>query len=291
MKRIFLVLFGCVLVLAATTASASARESPTVLEFRSMEAVTGPFVGAPFPERGVPGGGRPWIIASGDGELHLDGAIEVHVRGLVLTDTGENPIATFKALVSCFDFDGNVVNVSTAEFPASTAGDADIEDRVTGLPDPCYAPIVFVTSPAGNWFAVHGAAVEFETMVGNDGAFVGAMGKPIQGVAPAGAPWRLDGAEGSLDEHGSLEAHVRGLVLTATGTNPVDHFRAIVSCLTIESGMVVARTVRTDPFPATVPGGDSDIEATVNLPSPCFAALVFVTSPAGSFFAVTGFQS
>ncbi len=290
MKRILLVLFGCVLALA-TSVPASAGASPKVLEFRSMEAVAGPFVGIPFPERDVPGGGLPWSITSGEGKLHLNGAIEVHVRGLVLTDTGENPSPTFRALVSCFDFDGDVVNVSTAEFPASSTGDSDIVDTVTDLPDPCFAPIVFVTSAAGNWFAVHGAAVEFETMVGNDGAFVGAMGKHIQGVAPAGAPWTLDSAEGFLDEDGNLEAHVRGLVLTETGINPVDHFRAIVSCLTIEAGKVIARTVLTDPFPATVPGGDSDIAATVTLPSPCFAALVFVTSPAGSFFAVTGFQS
>ncbi len=291
MKRILLVLFACVFALATAVPAAAGQspaESPKVLQFGNMEAVTGPFVGTLFPDRGVPGGGLPWIISSGEGELHLDGTIEVHVRGLVL-ESGMNPVTSFKALVSCFDFDGNVVNVSTGEFPASSEGDSDIKDTVSELPDPCFAPIVFVTSPAGSWFAVHGALVEFETMVGNDGAFVG--GEPIQGVPSAGAPWTLDTAAGSLDEDGNLEVHVRGLVLTNTGENPVAMFRGLVSCLTIESGKVVAKTVRTDPFPATVPGGDSDIAATLELPSPCFAALVFVTSPTGSFFSVTGFQS
>ncbi len=287
MKRMLLVLLGCVLVLAAAI-PASAGDAPKVLAFDSMTGVAGPLVGKPFPERGVPGGGLAWIITGGEGELHADGAIEVHVRGLVLARTGKNPIGNFRALVSCLRLDGTVVNRSTGLFPASTQGDSDIEDVVTGLPNPCFAPIVFVTSPTGSWFAVHGAALEFETMVGNAGAFVGARGKRIQGVAPAGAPWKIAAAEGSLGE--DFEVHVRGLVLL-NGINPVDHFRAIVSCVTIESGIAVAKTVRTDLFPATVPGGDSDIEATLQLPNPCFAPLVFVTSPGGGFFAVTGFKS
>ncbi len=35
-------------------------------------------------------------------------------------------------------------------------GDADVETKVA-LPSPCFAPIVFVTNPAGvGWFAVQG---------------------------------------------------------------------------------------------------------------------------------------
>jgi hypothetical protein len=34
-------------------------------------------------------------------------------------------------------------------------GDAKIEAQLT-LPEPCVAPIAFVTSPAGSWFAVTG---------------------------------------------------------------------------------------------------------------------------------------
>ena len=46
-------------------------------------------------------------------------------------------------------------NVSTEPFPASPEGDAMIRATVA-LPDPCVAPIVFVTSPTGAWFAATG---------------------------------------------------------------------------------------------------------------------------------------
>ncbi len=291
MKRILFVLLGCVLALA-TALPASAGAAPKVLEFDTMTAVSGPLVGALFPERNVRGGGLPWVIGRGEGELHTDGSIEVHVRGLVLAATGNNPVTTFRALVSCLDIKGAVINRSTGAFPASGQGDSDIEDTIAGLPNPCFAPIVFVTSPAGMWFAVHGLSLEFGTMVGNQGAFVGMKGKSIQGVPPAGAPWIiLGGAQGSLEDEGELEVSVRGLVLLVPRTNPVAQFRAIVSCITIAGGKAVPKTVSTGTFPATVPGGDSDIEARVALPAPCFAPLVFVTSPGGAFFAVTGFQS
>jgi hypothetical protein len=51
------------------------------------------------------------------------------------------------------------VNLATAPVPASSDGDATIQATVE-LPDPCVAPIVFVTSgtgsPPGNWFAATG---------------------------------------------------------------------------------------------------------------------------------------
>jgi hypothetical protein len=66
------------------------------------------------------------------------------------------------AIVSGFSADPvNPVNLQTPLFPASTAGDADIE-ALLALPHPFYAPIVFVTSlPLGapaapRWFAVTG---------------------------------------------------------------------------------------------------------------------------------------
>jgi hypothetical protein len=39
--------------------------------------------------------------------------------------------------------------------PATTTGDAEIGAKVT-LPSPCFAPIVFVTSGGGAWFAATG---------------------------------------------------------------------------------------------------------------------------------------
>ncbi|MBO0690920.1 MAG: hypothetical protein J2P40_15275, partial [Candidatus Dormibacteraeota bacterium] len=58
----------------AAPASAGA---PTILEFQSMAPVTGPFVGSANPQRGVNGGGLPWMLDSARGELHADGKLEV----------------------------------------------------------------------------------------------------------------------------------------------------------------------------------------------------------------------
>jgi hypothetical protein len=132
-----------------------------------MAAVVGPYVGAANPIRGVPGGGLPWAIDEGRGELRVDGKFEVEVEGLVLLDAppvpenlrGTNPITDFRAIVSCQTIDGAggaaVEIVLTGLFPATTTGDSSIEATVD-LPSPCFAPIVFVTSPGGAWFAVTG---------------------------------------------------------------------------------------------------------------------------------------
>jgi hypothetical protein len=81
------------------------------------------------------------------------------VEGLVLLATGANPVAQFKAIVSCqtIGIGGTaaVANVSTAPVSATTTGDAEIDETIA-LPSPCFAPIVFVTSAGGAWFAVTG---------------------------------------------------------------------------------------------------------------------------------------
>jgi hypothetical protein len=72
---------------------------------------------------------------------------------------GTNPVPAFRAIVSCLTIVNGAVatsNVSTEPFPASPEGDAKIKAKVA-LPDPCVAPIVFVTSPTGSWFAATGA--------------------------------------------------------------------------------------------------------------------------------------
>lgn len=121
--------------------------------------MSGPYVGSTDPIRGINGGGQPWSIDEGKAVLDADGSLEVKVEGLVLTLSGVNPIASFRAVVSCqtiVDGMAAVANVSTDPFPATTTGDSKIEASVT-LPSPCFAPIVFVTSPTGSWFAVTGA--------------------------------------------------------------------------------------------------------------------------------------
>jgi len=113
------------------------------------------------PIREINGGGLPWSIAEGKVVLGADGSLVVKVEGLVLAGgplTGTNPITQFKAIVSCLTIDGTsatTTNVSTGLFPATAAGDSKIEATIA-LPSPCFAPIVFVTSPGGSWFAVTG---------------------------------------------------------------------------------------------------------------------------------------
>jgi hypothetical protein len=146
---------------------AAGHGSAIVLKFGTMTPVTGPYVGAASPLRGVPGGGLPWIITSGRGSLERDGDLVVTVPGLVLADQppvpaalrGTNPLKDFQAVVSCQSISASgsatIANVTTGAFPASPAGDSTIHARVS-LPRPCIAPIVFVTGP-GIWLAATGS--------------------------------------------------------------------------------------------------------------------------------------
>jgi len=165
MKRFLVPVFGAVLVIAlAVQGPAASSRAPKVLEFDTMGAVVGPFVGADNPIRGVNGGGLPWQIAEGRGELTGGGKLDVEVRGLVLLDgapvpperRGTNPIPNFRAIVSCLtivDGDAATANVATGPLPATTTGDSEIQATVA-LPRPCLAPIVFVGTSATTWFTV-----------------------------------------------------------------------------------------------------------------------------------------
>ena len=156
-----------VLVALVSLGTAASADPGTILKFDTMAPVTGPYVGSSNPIRGVNGGGLPWMIESGRGSLDRDGHLKVRVRGLVLAAhapvppalQGKNPVTPFKAIVSCqtiaADGSATVTNVSTAGFPASMEGDSLIRATVK-LPHPCIAPIVFVTSPGGAWFAATG---------------------------------------------------------------------------------------------------------------------------------------
>jgi hypothetical protein len=124
-----------------------------------MVGVSGPYRGATNAIRGVPGAGAAWVIEDAAGKLRTDGRIDIVVEGLVLASSGLNPAPDFKAIVSCLSIDEDglpvTVNLETGLFPADAAGDCVINDEVD-LPDPCLAPIVFVTNAAGRWFAVTG---------------------------------------------------------------------------------------------------------------------------------------
>lgn len=145
-----------------------AQDDRSVLAFGSMVAVDGAFVGNDA-IRGFPGAGLPWTLARARGTLRADGRLRIKVRGLVLANdpavppaqVGTNPSATFRGLVSCLSEQSGgtgtmTTNVATDPFPATAAGDSDIDGSVT-LPAQCIAPIVFVTNADGSaWFAVTG---------------------------------------------------------------------------------------------------------------------------------------
>jgi hypothetical protein len=149
--------------------AASGQGGPKILKFDTMVGVPRPYTLAANAIRTVPGGGLPWVVDEAHGDLRVGGRIRVEVQGLVLDPNdpgvpanlrGVNPIPNFKAIVSCLSrtADGTVattVNVETGLFPATMTGDSEIEDTVE-LPEPCIAPIVFVTSPTGAWFAATG---------------------------------------------------------------------------------------------------------------------------------------
>ncbi len=160
MKKLLAVL-AAVVALAAigVTAAVSSGDGRAVLKFDTMAPVVPPYTGTTNPIRGVNGGGVPWKLASAQGRLRADGRLEIEVQGLVLVSTGANPSPTFRGVVSCLSSDAagapTTVNVSTDPVPATMTGNAEIDAKVA-LPSPCFAPIVFVTSGTGNWFAVTG---------------------------------------------------------------------------------------------------------------------------------------
>ena len=160
-------LTGVLVVLLASQVLGATARTPKILEWDVMVGVPAGLVGAQSqaPLRGINGGGIPWTLTSGRGELTTTGKLEVEVIGLVLAggaNAGTNPINAFRATVSCVNADGTFSNIQTADtFPATTGpatsggGNSKIEATLS-LPNPCIAPIVFVTSTGGSWFASTG---------------------------------------------------------------------------------------------------------------------------------------
>ena len=113
---------------------------------------------------------------------------------------------------------------------------------------------------------------------------IGSGAPALFGVAGGGVPWVIDEGRATLTADGRLHVEVQGLVIASSHVNPVHTGRAIVAC----DGAVAASTDAV-PFSAT---GDAEVDATVSLPSPCFAPTVFfagVTGGGDRWFAVTGF--
>jgi hypothetical protein len=169
MKKLFLVTLSALLLLStffAGSVPTATAKGPKILKFDAMVGVPSGLTGAQsqVPLRGINGGGIAWTIASASGDLRASGHLEIIVEGLVLAagaNAGSNPSATFRGLVSCVKSDGSFQNILTDPFPATTGpasaggGNATIVADVT-LPQPCIAPIIFVTGATGSWFAATG---------------------------------------------------------------------------------------------------------------------------------------
>jgi hypothetical protein len=163
-----LMVLGMFLALPTTQVQA---DTLSILRFGTMVGVPKAFTAGQNPIRGINGGGLPWVISGAQGSLSASGKLSVRVTGLVLDPkdptvisnglAGQNPSASFRAIVSCQTADGGVMNVMTDPFPAKTGlaseggGNARVVTTVT-LPKPCIAPIIFITNPAGAWFAATG---------------------------------------------------------------------------------------------------------------------------------------
>ena len=169
MKRFLFAALSLMLFLSTffgASVSTAIAKGPKVLKFNSMVGIPQGLTGtqSQAPLRGISGGGLPWDIGEASGELRANGHLKISVQGLVLAagaNSGSNPITSFRGLVSCVNSDGTFTNILTEPFPATTGpasaggGNAEIEADVL-LPQPCIAPIVFVTSPGGAWFAATG---------------------------------------------------------------------------------------------------------------------------------------
>jgi hypothetical protein len=169
MKRLLSVSLSAFLLLSTFfigSAIPAGAKGPKILKFDTMVGVPAGLTGAQslVPLRGINGGGIPWTVADASGELRANGHLKISVEGLVLAagaNAGSNPSATFRGLVSCVNSDGTFTNILTDPFPATTGpasaggGNAEIEADVA-LPHPCIAPIIFVTSGTGSWFAATG---------------------------------------------------------------------------------------------------------------------------------------
>lgn len=148
------------------------------------------------------------------------------------------------------------------------------------------------------------AIFEAEQFIGVPRPYTGTT-NPIRGVNGGGLPWVVTKVEAKLFENSVLDVEVKGLVfdpndpdVIAAGRanrNTVAAFRAILSCRSVnQDRQAVVVNVPTEPFPATLGlasegGGNAHIVQRIDVPKPCIAPIVFVTSPTSAWFAASGF--
>jgi hypothetical protein len=106
----------------------------------------------------------------------------------------------------------------------------------------------------------------------------------IAGVVGAGHAWAIDEGNAKLFSDGRLLINVEGLVLTPEGTNPVTSGKGVVSC---NGGATSDDIVASASVPLSVPDGDAHVNQWLTLPSPCLNPVIFFTSNALGWFAVS----
>lgn len=157
----------------AARGSEDNHRSPAILAFDTMYGVEGPLLDPANAIRGIVGDEAPWEIEHFiRGRLDTSGRLRIVVKGLVFADDplsppdfiGKNDEPTFRAVVSCLTESPQetivVANVTTDPFPATLQGDSLIQQDLE-LPNPCIAPIIFVTAGSEEkWFAVTGFEAE-----------------------------------------------------------------------------------------------------------------------------------
>ena len=110
-------------------------------------------------------------------------------------------------------------------------------------------------------------------------------GLVLHGLIGGGVPWSIEEGRAMLFSDGRLHVEVQGLVVAASGTNPIANGRAVLTCS--------SAAVASSPIVPFSPAGDAEVNTIVALPTSCLAPAVFfvgvTATGAERWFAVTGF--
>jgi hypothetical protein len=169
MRKTLVLLLGlaAIAALAVPALGQGGGDGRKVINANVLAPVVEPYTGATNSIRGIPGGGLPWQLQSGTAVLHAGGQLRIQVKGLVLARRapvpanlqGTIPFTQLEGIVSCLTTpDGTTAttaNITTPLFDVTPRGSGGLETTVA-LPSPCFAPIIFVASPTGAWFASTG---------------------------------------------------------------------------------------------------------------------------------------
>lgn len=111
----------------------------------------------------------------------------------------------------------------------------------------------------------------------------------FHGIAAAGAPWVIRSGTVRLKSDGELDARIRGLVLTSTGTaGPVTTVSVSLLC---GADAQAGPAATTGPFPLST-AGNARIETRLTVPATCLAPIFVVHPNAGAtrYIAVSGWK-